>query len=402
MAESFIPLTTSNLGGSISSITSAIDSNFSTLSTKLNDVLSLVGNSPNQMTSNLDMNSKNIINLPFPSTSTSPVRLQDISNQSNVVGATGAPGAPGLQGPPGTAVSSSGLLFPNNIVYSGPSSASNSWMYLGGQAMSGVTYTGDLAGWTAPFYIFVGNDVVDTTTHGHTGMGIIHVEDAPAAGFSGGRVGIGSDIVVVGSPTNTIGGDMVGVSGFVRIAANLLGTSGVATNYAGGVFGSNFQCILNSAATYIGIINGCELNVAVNSGASVGEKHGLTIVKTDGDHARADFDDSGLNFNDQDNSTVTWKYGISFGAYSHKWPFGTDSTLIVAQTRQLPAVVTPVALNGIDFSGVTFSGAPIIMPLITPASSSATGTIGSIVWDASNIYICTSTNTWKKAALSTF
>lgn len=98
MAESFIPLTTSNLGGSISSITSAVDTNFSTLSTKLNDVLSLVGNTPNKMISNLDMNSNSILNLPFPSTSTSPVRLGDITNNTGVVG---APGPTGPQGPAG-------------------------------------------------------------------------------------------------------------------------------------------------------------------------------------------------------------------------------------------------------------------------------------------------------------
>jgi hypothetical protein len=39
---------------------------------------------------------------------------------------------------------------------------------------------------------------------------------------------------------------------------------------------------------------------------------------------------------------------------------------------------------------------------VTPASSTATGTRGDIQWDADYIYVCTATNTWKRAALSTW
>lgn len=38
----------------------------------------------------------------------------------------------------------------------------------------------------------------------------------------------------------------------------------------------------------------------------------------------------------------------------------------------------------------------------TPASASATGTQGQIAWDASYIYICTATNTWKRVAIATW
>jgi hypothetical protein len=41
-------------------------------------------------------------------------------------------------------------------------------------------------------------------------------------------------------------------------------------------------------------------------------------------------------------------------------------------------------------------------PLATPASSSAAGTAGTVQWDANYVYVCTATNTWKRAALSTF
>ena len=38
----------------------------------------------------------------------------------------------------------------------------------------------------------------------------------------------------------------------------------------------------------------------------------------------------------------------------------------------------------------------------TPASASATGTVGQMAWDASYIYVCTATNTWKRTALATW
>jgi hypothetical protein len=38
----------------------------------------------------------------------------------------------------------------------------------------------------------------------------------------------------------------------------------------------------------------------------------------------------------------------------------------------------------------------------TPASATATGTTGEVCWDASYIYVCTATNTWKRAAIATW
>ena len=38
----------------------------------------------------------------------------------------------------------------------------------------------------------------------------------------------------------------------------------------------------------------------------------------------------------------------------------------------------------------------------TPASGSAAGNQGDIVWDTNYVYICVETNTWKRSALSTF
>lgn len=55
------------------------------------------------------------------------------------------------------------------------------------------------------------------------------------------------------------------------------------------------------------------------------------------------------------------------------------------------------------FSTLSTSGDNILVSTSqTPASASAAGTTGEIAWDSSYIYVCIATNTWKRAALSTW
>ena len=55
------------------------------------------------------------------------------------------------------------------------------------------------------------------------------------------------------------------------------------------------------------------------------------------------------------------------------------------------------------FAALTISGDTLnIATQDTPASAGATGTKGDIVHDTDYIYVCTATNTWKRAAISTW
>lgn len=58
----------------------AINANNTLIETALENTLSRDGASPNTMSGNFDMNSKQIINLPAPATNTSPLRLQDLTS----------------------------------------------------------------------------------------------------------------------------------------------------------------------------------------------------------------------------------------------------------------------------------------------------------------------------------
>lgn len=76
-----IPITLTNLVDlqNETSVVTAINANNATITTALVDALSRSGQAPDQMTNNLDMNSQQIINLPNPATTTSPLRLQDLN-----------------------------------------------------------------------------------------------------------------------------------------------------------------------------------------------------------------------------------------------------------------------------------------------------------------------------------
>lgn len=61
--------------------------------------------------------------------------------------------------------------------------------------------------------------------------------------------------------------------------------------------------------------------------------------------------------------------------------------------------------NYIEFAengDMTMAGAMLQKDLETPASATATGTTGQIVWDGSYVYICTATDTWKRVAVATW
>ena len=60
-----------------------------------------------------------------------------------------------------------------------------------------------------------------------------------------------------------------------------------------------------------------------------------------------------------------------------------------------------------DTTGIVLTGSAtkvdsIIVSTQTPASASAAGVAGTIAWDASYIYVCIATNTWKRVAIATW
>ena len=77
--------------------------------------------------------------------------------------------------------------------------------------------------------------------------------------------------------------------------------------------------------------------------------------------------------------------------------------LLGNKPNQAPTNADLGDLAYIDAANIpTLNTAELIVATQTPASASATGTAGTIAWDADYIYVCTATDTWKRAAISTW
>lgn len=77
--------------------------------------------------------------------------------------------------------------------------------------------------------------------------------------------------------------------------------------------------------------------------------------------------------------------------------FGTN---ISGQSLLMYAGAAALVLTLSD-TAATFA-TKIVIVTGTPASAAATGTAGTVLWDASFLYVCTATDTWKRAAISTW
>jgi hypothetical protein len=60
--------------------------------------------------------------------------------------------------------------------------------------------------------------------------------------------------------------------------------------------------------------------------------------------------------------------------------------------------------TAIDVTGnITSSGGLLILTTPkTPSAANDTGTVGTICWDASYLYVCTATDTWERVAIASW
>jgi hypothetical protein len=97
------------------------------------------------------------------------------------------------------------------------------------------------------------------------------------------------------------------------------------------------------------------------------------------------------------------------GGSTHNFTGGDGGSGSTIFTIKDYAGTTKVNVDGIGGVGIgaslVLSGSSNVLRIVnsqTPASASATGAVGTIAWDTSYIYVCTATNTWKRAAISTW
>lgn len=78
----------------------------------------------------------------------------------------------------------------------------------------------------------------------------------------------------------------------------------------------------------------------------------------------------------------------------------TNMTLSGGAGAELTTIVRNVVMTN---GNLTLSAGDLIITTpTTPASASATGTVGTIAWDTGFIYVCTATDTWERVAIATW
>lgn len=171
------------------------------------------------------------------------------------------------------------------------------------------------------------------------------------------------------STSGTIGGWTIGGTSLSSVSGGYTTTiSSGTTSFAAGPTGAPTFTVTRAGA------------LTATSATISGSVSANTLTMTGGSGIGSLTSDSGLEFNDTDApATITKIYsGGLIGTYA-----GAEAWRITTATGE-----------------ATFP--TLLLSTGTPASAGAVGTTGTIKWDANYIYICTATNTWKRAAISTW
>lgn len=106
---------------------------------------------------------------------------------------------------------------------------------------------------------------------------------------------------------------------------------------------------------------------------------------------------------------ATWLYMSllpAVGGAASKTPVSlcmdaSDNTLVLTSTSRV-GIGTASPAYTLDVAGSLHCSAGLYLGASATPTGSSAGTAGQIAWDASYLYVCTATNTWKRAALSSF
>jgi hypothetical protein len=207
-------------------------------------------------------------------------------------------------------------------------------------------------------------DAVNFT--GSLWLGGLLVQDTVVAGAVGPRTGIYGHVIVNAAGTNTQA--QAGyVAAYGRAETGMQFTGSTAPTSTGGI--GSFWAGWDYAALTTGALNqlqvfGREIDVSVQTGASVASKVGLLVTLAGNDAVRGNTQDVAIQIAKQATSG-TWLTGLMFGSdqalgtgnQGNYWPFNTTSTLIYVSSP--PSAGSNPCGTGIDLSNAAFSDAAI-------------------------------------------
>jgi hypothetical protein len=343
MAETFQPLPISTFTNDTTAV-NAVNNNFTAVSNTFNDVVSRSGVQPNWMTSTLDMNGNQIINLPFPQTLNSPARLADVTSAqtiSIISATTGNSGhtVPFLDG----SGSPNTWSTPNITTLAGLQTAITTNQNLGGTIATSL-----------PCNLF---QILENVNAGVNTISGISVQDTfGGTTAQGSRIGIVSNLIQQSatSPSNN-NRNYLAIAGILAAQANDNGSSpsSFATS-AGSYTGTLGEVTATSSATSLRYMNGLSGAVQMATGSSVWAKSILVLTGGSSDNVKGSSVDAMIwNWNQGNNAAFNTGILFDNGAGQGFWPISTTGTIF----RTLG---NGTAATGIDLSNTTFTNASFV------------------------------------------
>jgi hypothetical protein len=265
---------------------------------------------------------------------------------------------------------------------------------------------------------------------------VVYVTGAIAAGTTEEALLVNVD------ETAATGGDVVGIE--------ILATEGSADKVIGLLAGAGVSPVEQLSGAFVDADTVLAVAVDETTALSVGGAGNVSVFSSDNDTmtvgSSAKFDEMEFlldTFSSGAGIAPTFEYSTGVGTWATfvpadgtngmrnngvvawlsseltSWATGTGSEYLIRVTRTRNSLSTTPIMDKVQVVGAveyywdadghisantgTFSGNQInIATTQTPASASATGTTGTICWDASYIYVCTATNTWKRVAIATW
>jgi hypothetical protein len=252
-------------------------------------------------------------------------------------------------------------------------------------------------GWQYPSYLQVANVTAYPVTSGEGFYGAkIDVNTAPSAGAtqtSAIRCRV-STAASGGTPTITAVEGFANNNGSTATTSIMQGLEGIvqlpnnATTAVGGWFsvattsGGSGTFVTNQIGVRSAVGNFNQFTVT-NASAFQG-----VMVGNDGPVTNA----YGLNLSSWNGSAIVNSYGIYMDTSIDR---GTSTKYAIYSLSTSPSLLS----GNLTVGG---SGKFHITASQTPASATATGTVGQIAWDADYIYVCVATNTWKRTPLGSW
>lgn len=350
---------------------STINNNFQKIEDALNEeVLYRKGylGEPNEMQTNLDMNGKQILNLPNANQPSQPATYAQLlqveaPGDSLLRNELAAPGGAGLVGP--------GVITRGADKFSilqgqpGEEFSGNHTRGIAVQLNSPLTGGAGIPVNTAQINLIEIKadrlNVVDDTSLGTKVDGLMVYHRYGGAGTKGGRHAIEGTLSQndITDSTNT-DRNYVGVAGVSVSSVGDGGTS--AADAKGTYYGGNFYGMLNAGATFCAVVTGAEFNSGIKTGASATIRSGIQIGSTGND--RGGVIDAAVMVG-CGASNPAWRTGIHFGKHSGGAPLNASSRAFRIDVDEVDSVISVSSTTSvnkiIDHSSVTLTPTKLAM-----------------------------------------